>query len=207
MEAPFLLGIGVHLHCPMDPHDDPKLDNPAVSKVVGRNIRTILDLRAKAKQQRTRPEIISDAIVAFSGSLKFLYVQFFLFGLWLLLNSGWLGLPPFDSLPFPLLSLFVSLEALLLSSLLLIKQNRLSTEVKDRADLDLHIGLLTEHELTRVLEMLDDIRKRLGVEHPAAQELEDLKKETKPEDVLAEIARLQISAENRLETEATEENL
>ena len=61
----------------------------------------------------------------------------------------------------------------------------------DRADLDLHIGLLTEHELTRVLQMLDAIQDKMGIENHAESELADLEMETRPEDVLAEIERLQ----------------
>ena len=88
----------------------------------------------------------------------------------------------------------VSLEVIFLSTLVLITQNRLSEEAEHRADLDLHIGLLAEHELTLVLQMLDAIQEKLGVENYAASELADLEMETKPEDVLAEIARLQRSA-------------
>jgi len=70
-------------------------------------------------------------------------------------------------------------------------QNRLSAETEHRADLDLHIGLLTEHELTRVLQMLDAIQDKLGIDNHENSDLADLEMETKPEDVLAEIARLQ----------------
>ena len=74
---------------------------------------------------------------------------------------------------------------------LLISQNRLGEETERRADLDLHIGLLTEHELTRVLQMLDAIQDKLGIVDHANSELADLEMETRPEDVLAEIHRLQ----------------
>ena len=79
----------------------------------------------------------------------------------------------------------------LLSTLVLITQNRLSAEADQRTDLDLHIGLLTVHELTRVLQMLDAIQTELGVEDHEASELADLEMETKSQDVLAELARLQ----------------
>jgi uncharacterized membrane protein len=77
------------------------------------------------------------------------------------------------------------------STFVLISQNRLSAETEHRADLDLHIGLLTEHELTRVLQMLDAIQDKLGIDNHENSDLADLEMETKPEDVLAEIARLQ----------------
>jgi uncharacterized membrane protein len=61
----------------------------------------------------------------------------------------------------------------------------------------LHIGLLTEHELTRVLQMLDAIQHKMGIEPDKDSDLTDLEMETKPEDVLAEIERLQQRARSR----------
>jgi uncharacterized membrane protein len=87
--------------------------------------------------------------------------------------------------------MIVSLQAIFLSTFVLISQNRLSEETEHRADLDLHIGLLTEHELTRVLQTLDAIQDKMGIENHEESELADLEMETKPEDVLAEIVRLQ----------------
>ena len=97
----------------------------------------------------------------------------------------------FDPFPYGLLTMIVSLEAIFLSTFVLISQNRLSAESDRRADLDLQIGLLTEHELTRVLQMLDAIQDKLGVADHKNSELADLEMETRPEDVLAEIHRIQ----------------
>jgi uncharacterized membrane protein len=72
----------------------------------------------------------------------------------------------------------------------LISQNRLSEESDRRADLDLHVGLLTEAELTRVLKMLRAIHEKLGIECRDEAELADLELPTDPEQVLAEIERL-----------------
>lgn len=98
---------------------------------------------------------------------------------------------PFDPFPYGLLTMIVSLEAIFLSTFVLISQNRLSQEAEHRADLDMHVGLLTEHELTRVLQMLDAIQDKMGIENDEDSELADLEMETRPEDVLAEIERLQ----------------
>ena len=87
--------------------------------------------------------------------------------------------------------MIVSLEAIFLSTFVLISQNRLGEETEHRADLDLHIGLLTEHELTRVLQMLDAIQEKMGIENHEESDLADLEMETRPEDVLIEIERLQ----------------
>jgi len=166
-------------------------DNPALSKVIERNIRTIIHLRAKAARDRSLQGRIADAITSFSGRMIFAYIHIIWFVIWILLNTGWLGLRAFDPFPYGLLTMIVSLEAIFLSTFVLVSQNRLSKESERRADLDLHIGLLTEHELTRVLQMLDAIQDKIGVVDHANSDLADLEMETKPEDVLAEIERLQ----------------
>jgi uncharacterized membrane protein len=166
-------------------------DNPALSKVIEKNIRTIIHLRTKAAHERNLQGRIADVITTFSGRMIFVYVHIVWFGIWILLNTGWFGLHAFDPFPYGLLTMVVSLEAIFLSTFVLISQNRMGEESERRADLDLHIGLLTEHELTRVLQMLDAIQDKLGVVDHANSELADLEMETKPEDVLAEIQRLQ----------------
>jgi uncharacterized membrane protein len=171
--------------------EDRKKDNPALSKVIEKNIRTILHLRAKAARDRSLQSRIADAITSFSGRMIFVYVHIAWFGIWILINAGWFGLRAFDPYPYGLLTMIVSLEAIFLSTFVLISQNRLSEESERRADLDLHIGLLTEHELTRVLQMLDIMQDKMGIVDHANSELADLEMETKPEDVLAEIRRLQ----------------
>jgi uncharacterized membrane protein len=88
--------------------------------------------------------------------------------------------------------MIVSLEAIFLSTFVLISQNRLAKETDSRTDLNLHISLLTEHELTRVLQMLDAIQDKLGVVDHKNSELADLEMETKPEDVLVEVDSLQL---------------
>ena len=166
-------------------------DNPALSKVIERNIRTIIHLRTKAARERGLQGRIADAITSFSGRMIFAYVHIVWFGAWILLNTGRFGVRVFDPFPYGLLTMIVSLEAIFLSTFVLISQNRMGEETERRADLDLHIGLLTEHELTRVLQMLDIIQDKLGIVDHENSDLADLEMETKPEDVLAEIARLQ----------------
>ena len=172
-------------------------DNPALSDVIERNIRTMIQLRQKAARARSVQDRLADAVTAFSGRMVFVYGHIVWFVMWFLLNTGRFGVQPFDPFPYGLLTMVVSLEAIFLATFVLISQNRLSAEAEHRADLDLHIGLLTEHELTRVLQMLDAIQDKMGIEDHAESELADLEMETKPEDVLAEIERLQQRARSR----------
>lgn len=175
-------------------------DNPALSKVIERNIRTIIDLRVKAQNRRGVQDVIADAITAFSGRMIFVYVHIVWFAVWIILNTGLVGIAAFDPFPYGLLTMIVSLEAIFLSTFVLISQNRISEESERRADLNLQIGLLAEHELTRVLQMLDAIQAKMGIENDEDSELADLEMDTKPEDVLAEIERLQQRVLHRKKT-------
>lgn len=169
----------------------------ALCNVIERNIRTINRLRVKAARERGFQDRISDYITSFSGRMAFVYFHVVWFGGWILLNAGGSGLHPFDPYPYGLLTMIVSLEAIFLSAFVLISQNRLNAMAERRAELDLHIGLLTEREITRALQMLDDIQQKLGIDNGHDHELADLEREVRPEDVLAEIERLQQNAGNK----------
>jgi len=166
-------------------------DEPALAQVIDRNIQTITALRQKAADARGAQDRIADGITAFSGRMAFIYFHLVWFCAWVFLNTGRVGIKPFDPFPYGLLTMIVSLEAIFLATFVLISQNRLAAESERRADLDLHIGLLTEHELTRALTMLDAIHQKLGIEADRDHELAELERETRPEDVLAEIDRIQ----------------
>jgi uncharacterized membrane protein len=173
----------------LDP--SPKKHNIRLARVIEQNIQTIINSRRVAASQRTGEERLADAITDFSGRMYFVYFHILWFGVWILINLGYFGIEPFDPYPFGLLTMIVSLEAIFLATFVLISQNRLSAEADRRTDLDLQIGLLAEHELTRVLKMLDEIQDKMGIENDSDRELRDLEKNVHPEDVLAEIDRTQ----------------
>lgn len=183
----------------MEPLLDPREDNPALSRVIDHNIRTLVRLRVQADRARGAQDRAADALTAFSGRMVFVYIHIVWFVAWFVLNTGMFGLKPFDPFPYGLLTLIVSLEGIFLSTFLLISQNRMAEVSERRADLDLHINLLAEHELTRALQLLDAIGEKLGIENPDS-ELMELEMDTRPEDVLAEIERLQRMALERRRT-------
>ena len=170
-----------------------KDDNPALSNVIQRNIRKIIRVRQKSIREQGLQDRIANAMTTFSGSMIFFYVHIAWFLIWFLLNTGHLGIPPFDPYPYGFLTMVVSLEAIFLATFVLISQNLLAKEAERLTDLGLHTGLLTEHELTRVLQMLHSIQTTLGISNNEDSDLADadLEMETNPEDVLAEIERLQ----------------
>ena len=89
-----------------------------------------------------------------AASTPFLVFHVVWFAGWILLNTGVVGVRPFDPFPFGLLTLIVSLEAIFLSIFVLMSQNRAARLADRRAHLDLQIDLLAERELTAMLHML-----------------------------------------------------
>lgn len=128
------------------------------------NINTIIKLEEHALKERTNADRIADAIANFVGSMPFVAVHIFWFAVWTVINVGVLGaIWKFDPYPFALLCMLVSLEGVLLSTFVLIKQNRMSQRADQRAHLDLQVNLLAEKEITKVLQMQRLICQRLGI--------------------------------------------
>jgi len=118
--------------------------------------------------------------------MPFVYLHLGLYGAWIAINVGLVpGLRPFDP-SFVILAMEASVEAIFLSTFVLISQNRTAAEADKRADLDLQISLLTEHELTKLTWVVTAMAERLNIP-PGDPELEDVKKDIAPEAVLDEI--------------------
>jgi uncharacterized membrane protein len=128
------------------------------------NINTIVKLEEQARQERTTADHISDVIARFVGSIPFVAVHVLWFGIWVVINTGLLGSSwKFDPYPFALLCMLVSLEGVLLSTFVLIKQNRMSQRADNRSHLDLQVNLLAEKEVTKLLQLQQLICRRLGI--------------------------------------------
>lgn len=168
-------------------HQSVQLDNSELAGVVGKNISDIVEMRAEQKRRKGPQERVADGLTLFSGSMVFVYVHAIWFGFWILFNAGWLGNKPFDPYPYSLLTLIVSLEAIFLSTFVLISQNHASAIADKRADLDLQINLLAEHEVTHLLTLVDAIADHLGVEGQKRHDVEDLKKDVGIKQVLDEL--------------------
>jgi len=158
--------------------------------VVERNIAALAEVRHRKERTRDRQDRVADWMTGFSGSMTFVYLHVVWFGVWIAVNLGWLGERwRFDPYPFGLLTLIVSLEAIFLSTFVLLSENRQADVADQRADLDLQINLLTEHEVTRILTLVDAIADHLGLEAGKDPELEELKKDINPEQVLSVISQ------------------
>ncbi len=160
-----------------------------------KNIAAVMQAQRQVTEARTRQGRIADAVTTFSGSMAFVYIHAVWFGLWILLNLGLVHVPhlsEFDPFPFGLLTLIVSLEAIFLSTFVLISQNRLAWASEKRAELDLQVNLLAEQKATKVLEMLDQMAKQLDAmdnrfKFKRDPEVEALKVSPEPQEVLAAI--------------------
>lgn len=175
--------------------DSPPTPHPADSEladVVHRNIDALLEVRKKFERGKSRQDRISDRITAFTGSMPFLYLHLALLAAWLAINMGWIpGLKPFDPFPFVMLAMIASVEAIFLSTFVLISQNRAASLAEKRAELDLQINLLTEHEVTRLIELVDSIARHLKISKEITPDVEQLKKDVAPEAVLQKIEEAQ----------------
>jgi uncharacterized membrane protein len=154
-----------------------------LAKVVERNIHALLERRKKEEERKTTEEKVADTITRFTGSMLFVYIHLVLFGVWIVWNLGWLGLKPFDP-TFVVLAMFASVEAIFLSTFVLISQNRMNIQADKRADLDLQISLLTEHEVTRLITLVTAMAKQMNIEDAHHPEMEELSKDVHPEKVM-----------------------
>jgi uncharacterized membrane protein len=130
-----------------------------------RNIESVVHLERQFLERRTWLDRIADAIGGFTGSFHFVLLHVAAFILWFLINTGhFFGVPKFDPYPFILLAMVVSVEAVLLSTFVLMKQNRMARRDEAREQLNLQIDLLAEKEITKVIQMQRLICKRLGID-------------------------------------------
>ena len=152
-----------------------------------RNIAAIRDLEAEVRRQRTRLDRVTDAISAFIGTAWFLAAQMLLVGAWITVNT--VG-TRFDPYPFEFLNFALAVEAIVLSTVVLMAQNRQGRIATEQAELHLQVGLLAEQETTKMLEMLRAIHARLGLDAAAKDpELRQMIQTTQVEVLADELKR------------------
>lgn len=138
--------------------------------VIGRHLRTASDgLRHTASRNvnerladtRTVVQKAADAIAAFSGSIPFVLIHVVLFALWLGYNVT--ASEAFDPYPFQLLTLVVSLEAIFLSTFVLLSQNRQAVKDHIRADIEYKVNLKAEMEIAELHRKVEHLNAELQV--------------------------------------------
>lgn len=160
------------------------LRSPEVAPVVERNIRALLEKRQAEERTMAWYEKLATAVTDFTGSIQFVAIHLLVYGLWILINVGWVPiLPKFDP-TFVILAMVASVEAIFLSTFILMTQNRMMAQADRRADLNLQISLLAEHEVTRVLTLTKEISQKLGIRNGDEGELAELEHDVAPEQML-----------------------
>ena len=169
--------------------NDGSLTHPApkpsgLTSVLDRNIARMQERRTQQERNATLSERASDRITRFAGSMTFVVIHAVAYGAWIAVNVGLVpGIKPFDP-SFVMLAMEASVEAIFLSTFVLISQNRMMGAAAKQSDLDLQINLLAEHELTRLIALVDAMAKKMGVVAVDDAELGEIKQDVSPEAVL-----------------------
>jgi CRP/FNR family transcriptional regulator, cyclic AMP receptor protein len=152
--------LGQHPHAALD-----------MLTAMGRRLRTTSDklrhtasrnVNEEVEDRRTKVEKVADWIAEFSGSITFLNIHIVGFAAWILLNVGWIenfpalrGIALFDAFPFGLLTMAVSLEAIVLSVFVLLSQNRQAAKEHIRGDIEYNVNMKAELEVAHLHEKVD----------------------------------------------------
>jgi len=166
------------------PQDATTKAAPGLGAALTRNIETLEQRRREAMARASTQQRVAQAVTRFTGSMRFVYLHLALFGSWIAINVGLVpGVPRFDD-SLVILAMVASVEAIFLSTFVLISQNRMEAEASARAELDLQISLLTEHELTHVAKLLAAIAERLDIPEVREPEMQEIQSVVAPEEVI-----------------------
>ena len=156
----------------------------SLSSSLERNIRVLAERCRREAASAPLEKRVAEAITSFTGSMRFVYLHMALFGAWIGINLGLIpGVPRFDP-SFVVLAMTASVEAIFLSTFVLISQNRMAKAADKQSALDLQINLLTEHELTRLVGMVEALTAHFDIQPISRPEIEEIKKDVAPEAVL-----------------------
>lgn len=168
-------------------HENSSYRRPrTVADVTRENVRAMRKLEELAVAKRSVADRLAEFVARFCGNIVFVWIHAALFAGWILWNAV-PGLPHFDPYPFTFLTLCVSLEAIFLSSFILISQNYEMRLTERRSQLDLQINLLAEQENTKMLQLLDRMAKKMGLYEEDDPEIQVLEQATRPETLARQI--------------------
>jgi uncharacterized membrane protein len=160
------------------------MTDDSLNSSLKRNIAALRRRRDEEEARASADERIARAITRFSGSMRFVYVHAALYGAWIIANLGWIaGITPWDP-TFVVLAMIASVEAIFLSTFILITQNRMAATADRRAELDLQVSLLAEAEITKLVALVSEIAVRMEVPEAKHEDIEEMKRLVQPEAVL-----------------------
>ena len=154
---------------------------PAVS----RNIEQIIKLEEEEERQLSSLHKVSHRVGWFVGTIHFVILEVVMVAIWVAWNT--FATHRFDPYPFPLLSAVLALEAVLLTSFVLIRQNAMDLRSERRNHLDLQINLLAEKEATSILKALGEIADKFDIDLSKDAEHRELSKDTPVESIVRDL--------------------
>lgn len=159
------------------PNNLPEQNLNQLTGVLRSRRQIIQSFAARFTEKRTFNEKFADWFTGIFGNFKFLAFNFAWFVIWILWNLGVIrGVPIFDPYPFILLITIVSLEAIFLSTIVLISQNRAANIDRLRSEVDLQINMIAEQEITKILSLLSLVAEKHGVNIKEDPELQKMLK-------------------------------
>jgi uncharacterized membrane protein len=157
-------------------------------QTTAKNIESILKLEKDDERELSPFHRVSHMVGWFVGTVYFVLFQCIFVLLWIVSNTRLLGNGhAFDAYPFPLLSTVLALEAVLLTSFVLIRQNAMDLKSERRNHLDLQVNLLAEKEATSILKILHEVADHLGIDVSGDAEREELAKDTAVESIARDL--------------------
>ncbi len=164
---------------------------PDILNFVERNVTALLHRKKEDLHNRSITEKFIGVITRFASSMASLYIHFLLYGVWILWNRGLLPFSPFDE-EFIYMGTFAAVEAIFLTTFVLIGQRHMNTKTEKWEELNLQVSLLTEHEVTKILSVVSEIAQKLHVEISEDKEIKELSKTIHPENVLDTMEKAKI---------------
>jgi uncharacterized membrane protein len=127
------------------------------------NIETVARMEQQFLESRDFKDRLGDRVANFVGTMTFVICHIIGFFIWAVVNSGSVGIKPFDPYPYVLLTMLVSMEGVLVSTFVLMKQNRMSRRADQRDHLNLQVDLLAEKEITKMLQLQRMMCAQMGI--------------------------------------------
>ncbi len=166
----------------------------SVEELTAQNVKSIAELERAERRTHTATDRVAGSITRFCGSMAFVWLHVMWFTGWIVWNTV-LPVPHLDPFPFSFLTLVVSLEAIFLSTFIMIAENRQERIDERRSHLDLQINLLSEQENTKMLKLLERIARKVGAEWRDDPDIAVLEQATRPEELAHQIDESEKEAE------------
>ena|SRR3989344_1349963 len=158
------------------------------SEHMRRRRHVIKSFEREAREARSTIDTFADSVTHFFGSGACIAFHAIFFCAWIVANAGVVvGITPFDPFPFTFLTMIVSLEAIFLSTFVLMNQNRQSRVDELREEVDLNVNLIAEEEVTKILKLLARLCRHMGISTENDPELHQMMQPLRSEEIEAEL--------------------